>query len=384
MTNRRALLIGLAAAGAAGCAGNDIEVTTTAERPTFEEFEAATYHEDFEYGVYIVNGDEPVEDYKALEEFWEMLYEDGALIVNRVGNQDDRWNDTVKLNLTYCISNSFGANKSKMVAAMATATDNGWEKVANVNFVYKSDQDANCTATNNNVVFDIRPTSGQSYLARAFFPNQSRPSRNVMVDSSSFGNLGNWTLAGILTHELGHALGFRHEHTRPEAGQCFEDNNWRALTTYDSTSVMHYPQCGGTGQPLTISTKDAQGAASLYGAPSGGGGTTPPPPPPPSTGTPQSGTASGSVAQGAWVQYQPQSVLAGSRFTVTMTGTGDPDHNVRFGAAPTATQYACRPYIDGASETCDLTVPAGQTQAYVGIHGYTAATYSINVSWTAP
>lgn len=380
---RKALFTVLAAA-AAGCSA-DIEVSTTAERPSFDEFEAATYHEDFEYGVYIVNGDEPVVDAKSLEEFWQMLYDDGALIVNRVGNADDKWNDTQKLNLTYCISNSFSGNKSKVVTAMGQATAN-WSAVANVKFVYVAAQDATCTATNANVVFNVAPTSGQSYLARAFFPNQTRSSRNVMIDSSSFGNLGDWTLSGILTHELGHALGFRHEHTRPEAGQCFEDNNWRALTTYDSTSVMHYPQCGGTGQPLTISSKDAAGAAALYGAPGGGGGTPPPPPPPPPSGggTAHTGSASGTVAKGQWAQYNAIAVTAGTLFTVTMTGTGDPDLYVRFGAAPTTSAYSCRPYIDGASEQCSINVPAGQTSAYVGVRGYTAATYSLNLSWTGP
>jgi len=380
---RNALFIVAAAAGATGCAA-DIEVTTTAERPTFEEFEAATYHEDFEHGVYVVNGDEPVEDVKALEEFWQSLYEDGALIVNRAGNADTKWNDTLKLNLTYCVSNGFSGNKARTVTAMAQATAN-WQAVANVRFVYVPAEDGNCTATNNNVVFNVAPTSGQSYLARAFFPNNSRSSRNVMVDSSAYGNLGDWTLAGVMTHELGHALGFRHEHTRPEAGQCFEDNSWRALTTYDSTSVMHYPQCGGTGPALTISTKDAQGAAALYGAP--GGGTPPPPPPPPPPtggGTAQTGTASGSVAKSQFAQFNAINVTAGSLFTVTMSGTGDPDLYVRFGAAPTTTQWTCRPYLDGATEQCSINVPAGQSAAYIGVRGYTAATYTLNVSWTGP
>ena len=64
-------------------------------------------------------------------------------------------------------------------------------------------------------------------------------------------------------HELGHTLGFRHEHTRPEAGVCFEDNNWRPLTPYDSDSIMHYPQCNGTSSDLGFSPLDAQGVAAL-------------------------------------------------------------------------------------------------------------------------
>lgn len=53
---------------------------------------------------------------------------------------------------------------------------------------------------------------------------------------------GKLTLEGILRHELGHTLSYRHEHTRPEAGKCFEDADWKPLTSYDGFSVMHYPQ----------------------------------------------------------------------------------------------------------------------------------------------
>src|SRR4029453_1527577 len=67
--------------------------------------------------------------------------------------------------------------------------------------------------------------------------------------------------------ELGHTLGWRHEHTRPDSGTCFEDNNWRPLSSYDRFSVMHYPQCNGGGDwTLTLTNFDKSGAACLYGA----------------------------------------------------------------------------------------------------------------------
>jgi vibriolysin len=110
----------------------------------------------------------------------------------------------------------------------------------------------------------------------------------------------------------------------------------------------------------------------LYAAGSGGGG------------TPVSTTVSGSVASGQNVTYPAYSVVAGTKFKVVMTGTGDPDLYVRFGAAPTTTSYNCRPYLSGASETCDLTVPAGQSSAYVMVRGYTSATYTLNISYTQP
>jgi vibriolysin len=102
------------------------------------------------------------------------------------------------------------------------------------------------------------------------------------------------------------------------------------------------------------------------------------------TGTPVSTTVNGSVSSGQNVTYPAYSVVAGTRFKVVMTGSGDPDLYVRFGAAPTTTSYNCRPYTSGAAETCDLTVPAGQTSAYVMVRGYSAATYSLNLNYTRP
>jgi hypothetical protein len=65
-----------------------------------------------------------------------------------------------------------------------------------------------------------------------------------------------------------------------------------------------------------------------------------------------------------------------------MTGTGDADLYVKFGAQPTAAAYDCRPYGGDSNETCNLTVPAGATQAFVAVLGYsdTAATYTAKIT----
>jgi len=259
----------ISSALALSCTDADLDDTENilANNIGFEEFEASTYRES-DTGVYIVDGDIPIANREGLLEFYERYFQPGALIVNQVGAADDRWSDAQKLSLTYCVSTSFGVNYNNVVQAMASAAA-AWEMAATINFIHVSNQDSNCNSNNLNVVFDVSPTSGKSYLARAFFPSYSRSIRNVLIDAKSFGTIIPYTLAGILRHELGHTLGFRHEHTRPEASaaSCFEDNSWRALTNYDSASVMHYPQCNGTNSgDLILTQLDKDGVASLYGS----------------------------------------------------------------------------------------------------------------------
>lgn len=263
-----AMLASVSLLGAA-CGGPESAQESEA-KPTWEEFKANAYREPWEGGKIIVNGDEALESEEELAAYFKNVVESqlgqsqNGLAVYYIGG-DIKWSSSQKLNLTYCISNSFGTNKAKMVSAMESATA-AWEATASVNFTYLSQYDASCTASQTGVLFDIRPVSGQSYVARAFFPNSARSGRNVLVDSSAFGSLGAWTLTGVLRHELGHTLGFRHEHTRSTASGCYEDSQWRALTsTYDRASVMHYPQCNGTQTgDLVLTSLDKQGARALY------------------------------------------------------------------------------------------------------------------------
>ena len=240
---------------------------TDSEIPTFQQFHSSTYKDAD--NQFIVNGDEPISNTGDLRSYYDRMVgtdtPTNGLVVNTVGGADDKWSTAQVGNLTYCVSNKFGTRKADIVNAM-----NGgaglWEAASSrINFVYVPSQDASCTVRNNNVLFSVEPVQTTQYIARAFFPSTPKRQRNVLVDDSIWTS-GSWTPTNILGHELGHTLGFRHEHTRPEAGTCFEDNNWRPLTPYDSSSIMHYPQCNGTSDDLSMTSTDRQGAVALYGS----------------------------------------------------------------------------------------------------------------------
>lgn len=369
---------------------------------TFEDFKGTVYREPFEGGRYIVNGDTPIDNDKQLLEFYEKNVKPPQvmeLILAQIGGLDQKWNQQQKKNLTYCVSTTFGSRHAAVVQQMANATGE-WENVSAVDFIHDAAQDGSCGPSNTAVVFDVRPVNvNEAYLARAFFPNEPRAVRNVLIDDSSFtlpAN-GKLQLAGILRHELGHTLGFRHEHTRPQSGTCFEDNDWVPLTSYDAFSVMHYPQCNGQADwSLNLTNKDKSGVACLYGRNTAFtidptlvelATCTGDEPVAPTTGPQTQSFAAQSVTKNAQKAYGPFPVAAGSPLEVAIGGagaTGDPDLYVRFGSAPRVSQYDCRPYLDGPVELCSLTVPANASQVFVMVRGYAQGTYDLRVTHVPP
>ena len=365
----------------------------------FEEFKRRVYREPFAGGKFIVNGDTSIVDEKQLREFFEReirthpAREREELIVHQVGGLDAVWNREEKLELSYCVSETFGDRHPSVVDEMEAAA-NAWETAARVDLAHEAAEDGNCNASNPRVVFDVRPVDvGGEYLARAFFPNEPRAARNVLIDKSAFELAPgeNLQLAGILRHELGHTLGFRHEHTRPSSGRCFEDNDWRPVTSYDAFSVMHYPHCNGLGDwTLTLTAKDSSGAACLYGAAAGFTIDTaicaPEVVDDVPRGEPRTQTFSGqSVALDEWKEYGPFDVAPGSLFEARIGGasaSGDPDLYVRFGFKPRSTAYDCRPYLEGAEESCAVDVPPDGRQAWIKVHGYAPGTYDLVVTHT--
>lgn len=261
---KKARLLGVAAGLAAATLAAGTAFAETA--PSFQEFAGTTYQDTD--GQYIVNGDEPAGSTGELRQFYDVMVKEPKrtssteLIINTVRGRDDKWSATQAKDLRYCVSTKFGADHGRMVTAMANGTAL-WENASSgIDYVYVPSADASCTTSTKSVVFSVEPVETSQYIARAFFPSTRK--RNILVDNSIWTS-GSWSPANIMGHELGHTLGFRHEHTRPESGTCFEDNNWRPLTPYDSASIMHYPQCNGSSNDLSMTATDAAGARAVYG-----------------------------------------------------------------------------------------------------------------------
>jgi hypothetical protein len=215
---------------------------------------------------------------------------ESALILNLYEGADDVWTPSERVDITYCVSTRFGEHHARAVQEMSEAA-RGWEDAAYVQFIYQSEYDSDCAYPDAPVMFTVEliflgtgeagaesfpPSyvhSGQFHWLGIALPAYDSLDRSLDLRTS----------LGAFTHELGHILGFRHEHIRPEATQppfsydCFDEpvsegnDAWRAIpevAQYDPNSAMHY----GTGRcgPLkdfALTDTDRAAAHVVYPSP---------------------------------------------------------------------------------------------------------------------
>lgn len=194
------------------------------------------------------------------------------------------------LDIRYCVSNLFQTtysplDKARVVSEMASATQS-WQAVANVRFEYLPGQDATCSETNANVDFAVLPsnsgTGGCAANKLMWYGGCPKIDGTVAVGGLlTMGGYSSITTnpssTGVLRHELGHMLGFRHEHPWKGAtsgcgeAQTNANRTGRRLTPYDSVSVMHYTDWSVVGcgplREFDLTDWDGVGARAIYGMP---------------------------------------------------------------------------------------------------------------------
>jgi hypothetical protein len=175
--------------------------------------------------------------------------------------------------LTYCVWHQTfqtDAEYEATVDGMTEATSN-WESICGIRFEHLRGKDKDANLTFGDVDFPVlRQLGGGSTIAMAFFPDDPLRERIVWVFDGYFDPGSSFDPAGVLRHELGHVLGFRHEHIRPEAPDLFNPESTAhtvEITEYDPKSVMHYV-AGNVGDPrLKFTELDRSGARAVYGGP---------------------------------------------------------------------------------------------------------------------
>jgi hypothetical protein len=206
---------------------------------------------------YIVEGDiglyrNEIKDY--LYSFTKQKVEDNKskeLIVNSGPNgQFDYWVSLPSRHLTYAVDRRSFPTEADAVETSARLRDAAADWVGacpqcNISIEEKSESEAGPGFSNVTFVVRFINVKGGP-IAQSFFPSSAPSDFVFSIYPDYFSPTMPFDKTGVLRHELGHILGYRHEHIGNVPGCNTEGSSWVRLTPYTPNSVMHY-FCGGAG-----------------------------------------------------------------------------------------------------------------------------------------
>jgi len=195
------------------------------------------------------------------------------LLARTRGGRVVRWKDGMPL--SYGIAReTFADREYRTLRANMHHATRSWEEVCGIRFAYlEASNHGTADEAESDAMFTVLgEDTGGEVIASAFFPDDPPNRRFVVIDPSYFAAALEFDPVGVLRHEIGHVLGFRHEHIRTGGWvECDPEDlrNTLGLTQYDSKSVMHY-LCDGIGSAaLELTEVDREGAQKVYGPPFG-------------------------------------------------------------------------------------------------------------------
>lgn len=178
-----------------------------------------------------------------------------------------KW-DTSDIPVKYAINKaSFGIKYSHIKYLFKEAASE-WGNVCSIRFHHvESADELNLDEPNDVVDFIVRYDPDQKDEAYALFPNTPKRKRKLLLGPQFFNSVIGYTPHRIMLHELGHIIGFRHEHIREEAPvECLSEtlDGTIPVTDYDAHSIMHY-FCGRNGSLYRgLSDLDKKAAKKYY------------------------------------------------------------------------------------------------------------------------
>eukprot|EP01113_Clastostelium_recurvatum_P015083 TRINITY_DN1832_c0_g1_i1.p1 TRINITY_DN1832_c0_g1~~TRINITY_DN1832_c0_g1_i1.p1 ORF type:complete len:241 (+),score=58.93 TRINITY_DN1832_c0_g1_i1:64-786(+) len=189
-----------------------------------------------------------------------------ALTIAKVGDQPTFWGLQIRNNLSWYNQSRYASNENIRDAC------NGWDDICGVEFKEARRPDDAFILVRDATDDEESDPHNAGVVASAFFPGESI--REIIIFKAY---VGAFYAVSVLLHELGHVLGFRHEHIwvnlTTEKVKFVDDKSgkqWDAqqLTKYDPDSIMHYQKIKDDirlGKVTTLSPLDQMGAQLVYG-----------------------------------------------------------------------------------------------------------------------